>query len=177
MTYGHLKPQKAVQSYAPRVFGFKIHKPWCWNGKSSRVFSQIVYHLPSIWKYAFGSLRYYNNVGFLFLYILNSIISKFHRHVKRLFVFNFSGLSFSATWVLFGGVKFFTCHVVSSSIMPLILCSKLPLWLTTFLCLLPLHFAHPHSRSNPLLLDSSRALCVLSCICFIIELNKRKKSN
>ncbi|KAK4804556.1 hypothetical protein SAY86_004373 [Trapa natans] len=27
MTYSHLKPQKAVQSYTPRVFGFKIHKP------------------------------------------------------------------------------------------------------------------------------------------------------
>lgn len=27
MTYGHLKPQKAVQSYVPRVFGFKIHRP------------------------------------------------------------------------------------------------------------------------------------------------------
>ncbi|PSS09676.1 Casein kinase II subunit beta-1 like [Actinidia chinensis var. chinensis] len=26
MTYGHLKPQKASQSYAPRVFGFKLHK-------------------------------------------------------------------------------------------------------------------------------------------------------
>ncbi|KAJ8768384.1 hypothetical protein K2173_021537 [Erythroxylum novogranatense] len=27
MTYGHLKPQKTWQSYVPRVFGFKIHKP------------------------------------------------------------------------------------------------------------------------------------------------------
>ncbi|XP_071931489.1 putative casein kinase II subunit beta-4 isoform X2 [Coffea arabica] len=27
MTYGHLKPQRAVQSYVPRVFGFKIHRP------------------------------------------------------------------------------------------------------------------------------------------------------
>ncbi|XWS62067.1 hypothetical protein CRYUN_Cryun07bG0179100 [Craigia yunnanensis] len=27
MTYGHLKPQKASQSYVPRVFGFKLHKP------------------------------------------------------------------------------------------------------------------------------------------------------
>ncbi|KAL6979800.1 casein kinase 2 regulatory subunit [Sarracenia purpurea var. burkii] len=27
MTYGHLKPQKATQSYVPRVFGFKIRKP------------------------------------------------------------------------------------------------------------------------------------------------------
>ncbi|KAI7994255.1 Casein kinase II subunit beta-1 [Camellia lanceoleosa] len=27
MTYGHLNPQKASQSYVPRVFGFKIHKP------------------------------------------------------------------------------------------------------------------------------------------------------
>ncbi|XP_040960686.1 casein kinase II subunit beta-1 isoform X1 [Gossypium hirsutum] len=27
MTYQHLKPQKATQSYVPRVFGFKIHKP------------------------------------------------------------------------------------------------------------------------------------------------------
>ncbi|GAA0146045.1 hypothetical protein Leryth_020969 [Lithospermum erythrorhizon] len=26
MTYGHLKPQKASQSYVPRVFGFKVHK-------------------------------------------------------------------------------------------------------------------------------------------------------
>ncbi|CAA6669766.1 unnamed protein product [Spirodela intermedia] len=27
MTYGHLKPQKPCQSYVPRVFGFKLHKP------------------------------------------------------------------------------------------------------------------------------------------------------
>ncbi|KAL7149999.1 hypothetical protein ABFS83_05G079200 [Erythranthe nasuta] len=27
MTYGHLKPQKASQSYVPKVFGFKVHKP------------------------------------------------------------------------------------------------------------------------------------------------------
>ncbi|KAK1364625.1 Casein kinase II subunit beta [Heracleum sosnowskyi] len=27
MTYGHLKPQKANQSYVQRVFGFKLHKP------------------------------------------------------------------------------------------------------------------------------------------------------
>ncbi|KAL7238439.1 hypothetical protein ACSBR2_004524 [Camellia fascicularis] len=27
ITYGHLKPQKAMQSYVPRVFGFKIHNP------------------------------------------------------------------------------------------------------------------------------------------------------
>ncbi|CAA3032106.1 casein kinase II subunit beta-4 [Olea europaea subsp. europaea] len=27
MTYGHLKQQKPTQSYVPRVFGFKIHKP------------------------------------------------------------------------------------------------------------------------------------------------------
>ncbi|XP_047979257.1 casein kinase II subunit beta-1-like [Salvia hispanica] len=27
MTYGHLKPQKPVQSYVPKVFGFKMHKP------------------------------------------------------------------------------------------------------------------------------------------------------
>ncbi|CAH1416258.1 casein kinase II subunit beta-1 isoform X2 [Lactuca sativa] len=27
MSYGHLKPQKAIQSYTPRVFGFKLHKP------------------------------------------------------------------------------------------------------------------------------------------------------
>ncbi|KAL1354439.1 putative casein kinase II subunit beta-4 isoform X1 [Arachis duranensis] len=27
MTYGHLKPQKPSQSYVPRVFGFKVHKP------------------------------------------------------------------------------------------------------------------------------------------------------
>ncbi|XP_055832666.1 casein kinase II subunit beta-3-like isoform X3 [Solanum dulcamara] len=27
MTYGHLKPQKISQSYVPRVFGFKVHKP------------------------------------------------------------------------------------------------------------------------------------------------------
>ncbi|XP_059643417.1 casein kinase II subunit beta-2-like [Cornus florida] len=27
MTYGNLKPQKASQSFVPRVFGFKMHKP------------------------------------------------------------------------------------------------------------------------------------------------------
>ncbi|GMJ15083.1 casein kinase II beta chain 2 [Hibiscus trionum] len=27
MTYAQLKPQKATQSYVPRVFGFKLHKP------------------------------------------------------------------------------------------------------------------------------------------------------
>ncbi|XP_040963971.1 casein kinase II subunit beta-1, partial [Gossypium hirsutum] len=27
MAHGHLKPQKAIQSYVPRVFGYKIHKP------------------------------------------------------------------------------------------------------------------------------------------------------
>ncbi|XP_031097849.1 casein kinase II subunit beta-3-like isoform X2 [Ipomoea triloba] len=27
LTYGHLKPQKSSQSYVPRVFGFKVHKP------------------------------------------------------------------------------------------------------------------------------------------------------
>ncbi|CAN8231619.1 unnamed protein product [Cochlearia groenlandica] len=27
MTYGHLQPRKATQSYVPRVFGFKLHKP------------------------------------------------------------------------------------------------------------------------------------------------------
>ncbi|KAF5944064.1 hypothetical protein HYC85_018141 [Camellia sinensis] len=27
ITYGHLKPQKATQSYVPRVFGFKIQNP------------------------------------------------------------------------------------------------------------------------------------------------------
>ncbi|XP_050379246.1 putative casein kinase II subunit beta-4 isoform X2 [Argentina anserina] len=27
MSYGHLKPQKPSQSYVPRVFGFKLHKP------------------------------------------------------------------------------------------------------------------------------------------------------
>ncbi|XP_078439993.1 putative casein kinase II subunit beta-4 isoform X2 [Wolffia australiana] len=27
MTNGHLKPQKPVQSYVPRVFGFKLHRP------------------------------------------------------------------------------------------------------------------------------------------------------
>ncbi|XP_020535971.1 casein kinase II subunit beta-2 isoform X4 [Jatropha curcas] len=27
MTHGHLKPQKPSQSYVPRVFGFKLHKP------------------------------------------------------------------------------------------------------------------------------------------------------
>ncbi|XP_031502094.1 putative casein kinase II subunit beta-4 [Nymphaea colorata] len=27
MTYGNLKPQKASQSYVPKIFGFKIHKP------------------------------------------------------------------------------------------------------------------------------------------------------
>ncbi|CAO2837933.1 unnamed protein product [Amaranthus hypochondriacus] len=27
MTYPHLKPQKPSQSYTPRVFGFKLHKP------------------------------------------------------------------------------------------------------------------------------------------------------
>ena len=28
MTYEHLKPQKPSQRYIPRVFGFKLHKPW-----------------------------------------------------------------------------------------------------------------------------------------------------
>jgi hypothetical protein len=28
MTYEHLKPQKPSQRYVPRVFGFKLHKPW-----------------------------------------------------------------------------------------------------------------------------------------------------
>lgn len=28
MTYGHLKPPKPTQNYVPRVFGFKLHKPW-----------------------------------------------------------------------------------------------------------------------------------------------------
>ncbi|PIA50326.1 hypothetical protein AQUCO_01300815v1 [Aquilegia coerulea] len=27
MTHGHLKPQKTSQSYVPRIFGFKVHKP------------------------------------------------------------------------------------------------------------------------------------------------------
>ncbi|XP_063943214.1 casein kinase II subunit beta-2 isoform X2 [Daucus carota subsp. sativus] len=27
MTYGHLKPQKTLQTYVPKVFGFKVHKP------------------------------------------------------------------------------------------------------------------------------------------------------
>lgn len=27
LTYGHLKPQKTLQEYVPRVFGFKVHKP------------------------------------------------------------------------------------------------------------------------------------------------------
>ncbi|KAG2307916.1 hypothetical protein Bca52824_027664 [Brassica carinata] len=27
MTYGDMKPQKASQSYVPKVFGFKLHKP------------------------------------------------------------------------------------------------------------------------------------------------------
>ncbi|XP_057496457.1 putative casein kinase II subunit beta-4 isoform X2 [Actinidia eriantha] len=27
MTYGHLRPQKAIQNYVPRVFGFKLNKP------------------------------------------------------------------------------------------------------------------------------------------------------
>ncbi|KAL8107086.1 putative casein kinase II subunit beta-4 isoform X1 [Apium graveolens] len=27
MTYGNLKPQKTLQSYIPKVFGFKVHKP------------------------------------------------------------------------------------------------------------------------------------------------------
>ena len=31
MTYGHLKPQKSAQNYVPRVFGFKLHKPWPQN--------------------------------------------------------------------------------------------------------------------------------------------------
>ncbi|KAK9913910.1 hypothetical protein M0R45_037713 [Rubus argutus] len=26
LTYGHLKPQKASQNYAPKIFGFKVHK-------------------------------------------------------------------------------------------------------------------------------------------------------
>jgi hypothetical protein len=28
LTYVHLKPQKPSQHYVPRVFGFKLHKPW-----------------------------------------------------------------------------------------------------------------------------------------------------
>ena len=36
MTYGHLKPQKAAQSYVPRVFGFKLHKPWRKERRGSR---------------------------------------------------------------------------------------------------------------------------------------------
>ena len=31
MSYGHLKPQKPSQRYVPRVFGFKLHKPWQWS--------------------------------------------------------------------------------------------------------------------------------------------------
>jgi hypothetical protein len=31
MTYGQLKPQKPSQGYVPRVFGFKLHKPWSWS--------------------------------------------------------------------------------------------------------------------------------------------------
>ncbi|XP_057511211.1 putative casein kinase II subunit beta-4 isoform X2 [Actinidia eriantha] len=27
MTYGHLRPQKAIHNYVPRVFGFKLNKP------------------------------------------------------------------------------------------------------------------------------------------------------
>ncbi|KAL5728409.1 putative casein kinase II subunit beta-4 [Ranunculus cassubicifolius] len=27
MTHGHLKPQKSIQMYVPRIFGFKVHKP------------------------------------------------------------------------------------------------------------------------------------------------------
>lgn len=27
MTYGNLKPQKPTQSYVPRIFGYKVHKP------------------------------------------------------------------------------------------------------------------------------------------------------
>ncbi|CAD5326337.1 unnamed protein product [Arabidopsis thaliana] len=27
MTYGNLKPQKPTQSYVPKIFGFKVHKP------------------------------------------------------------------------------------------------------------------------------------------------------
>lgn len=33
MTYGQLKPQKPSQNYVPRVFGFKLHKPWSWKFK------------------------------------------------------------------------------------------------------------------------------------------------
>lgn len=35
MTYGQLKPQKPAQGYVPRVFGFKLHKPWSWKVKLS----------------------------------------------------------------------------------------------------------------------------------------------
>lgn len=44
MTYGHLKPQKATQSYVPRVFGFKLHKPWHWVASYMR----FVWGLPSM---------------------------------------------------------------------------------------------------------------------------------
>lgn len=43
MTYPHLKPQKPAQQYIPRVFGFKIHKPWeIWRLKMLKI------HLRSI---------------------------------------------------------------------------------------------------------------------------------
>lgn len=29
MTYGNLLPTQATKTYVPRIFGFKVHKPWC----------------------------------------------------------------------------------------------------------------------------------------------------
>jgi hypothetical protein len=45
MSYGHLKPQKASQSYVPRVFGFKLNKPWLQRSKLLFVLNSPTIHL------------------------------------------------------------------------------------------------------------------------------------